>query len=76
MENQKKNPRDDDDSMKVVDDQRCRRNSGRGWRCRNIVSSSHNPSEYCDKHYKSPWYRNGYPNQAANKNQNTRKLDS
>ncbi|KAI3938212.1 hypothetical protein MKW92_008265, partial [Papaver armeniacum] len=79
MENQKKNPHDDDDSMKVVvllDDQRCRRNSGKGWRCRNIVSSSHNPSEYCNKHYKSPWYRKSHPNQATNKNQITSKLDS
>ncbi|KAI3932128.1 hypothetical protein MKW92_005772 [Papaver armeniacum] len=27
------------------------------WRCKNILSSSHNPSYYCDQHYNSDWHK-------------------
>ncbi|KAI3881850.1 hypothetical protein MKW92_023622 [Papaver armeniacum] len=58
MENQKKKPIDDSVKLVPPDDQRCSRSDGKGWRCKNIVSSSsHNPSYYCDQHYNSCWYK-------------------
>ncbi|KAI3919048.1 hypothetical protein MKW98_016601 [Papaver atlanticum] len=60
MENQKKKPHDNYDYVKTVvasDDQICSRSNGKGWRCKNIISSSHNPSYYCDQHYNSDWYK-------------------
>ncbi|RZC48006.1 hypothetical protein C5167_040959 [Papaver somniferum] len=62
MENQKK-PHVNSVNVIPPDDQRCRRSDGRGWRCKNILSSSHNPSYYCDQHYNSDWYQTKHKKQ-------------
>ncbi|KAI3831505.1 hypothetical protein MKX03_016611, partial [Papaver bracteatum] len=57
MENLKK-PHVNSVNVIPPDDQRCTRTNGDKWRCKNILSSSHNPSYYCDQHYNSEWYKN------------------
>ncbi|KAI3895087.1 hypothetical protein MKW92_027488 [Papaver armeniacum] len=53
MENQMNKPHDYSANVIPPDNHRCRRSDGKGWRCKNFLSSSHNPSYYCDQHYNS-----------------------
>ncbi|KAI3846298.1 hypothetical protein MKW92_026231 [Papaver armeniacum] len=66
MENLKK-PHVNSVSVIPPDDHRCRRSDGKDWRCKNFISSSHNPSYYCDQHYNSDWYKNNTMNKRRTK---------
>ncbi|KAI3919047.1 hypothetical protein MKW98_016600, partial [Papaver atlanticum] len=75
MENQKK-PHVNSVNVIPPDDQRCTRTNGDKWRCKNILSSSHIPSYYCDQHYNSDWYKHHRHNKTKRRSQLGSILDS
>ncbi|KAI3962226.1 hypothetical protein MKX01_030776 [Papaver californicum] len=70
MEIEKKKPHDHNSvTAPPPDDHRCRRTDGKGWRCKNILSTAHDPSYYCHQHYNSPWhnkhFKRGIPHDSS-----------